>query len=174
MNDPAELRLEVRVHVDEADEPPHSSRLRTGAVRTLVEEVLSSEGIRWASVGVVFCGDERIADLNREWLDHQGPTDVISFNLSGHPAEHPAAPEHTVQERPEPLEGEIYVDLAQAARQAPGFGVSLEEELRRLIIHGTLHLTGWDDAEEEEAARMRERQEELVAALQERVLEDQA
>ncbi len=139
-----------------------------------MEHVLTSEGITWAAVSVVFCGDERIADLNREWLDHEGPTDVISFDLGGHPAEHPAAPGHTMQERPEPLEGELYIDLAQAVRQAPEYGVPLEEEVRRLIIHGTLHLTGWEDGDEEAAARMRERQEALLAGWPGTVMEEGA
>ncbi|MFO7768259.1 MAG: rRNA maturation RNase YbeY [bacterium] len=174
MNERSEPRIDVSVHVDEGDEPPHSGVLQPDAVRSLVAYVLTSEGITRAAVGVVFCGDERITALNREWLDREGPTDVISFNLSGHPEAEPDAPGHTEHGSPDPLEGEIYIDLAQAARQASDYNVPIEEELRRLIIHGTLHLTGWEDSEEAGASRMRERQEALLADGSGRVLEDEA
>lgn len=154
MNTPAADAIAVRVHLDDSEDPPHSGGLLSDSVAALVRFVMREEGLSDADVDLVFCGDERIAELNRAWLDHPGPTDVLTFNLSGESETGGAK-----------LEGEIYIDLMQASRQAPEFGATLDEEIRRLVIHGVLHLIGFDDAGEHgEAERMRSRQEELVAA----------
>ena len=162
-----ESSYQVEIHVDPSENPPHFHDLDEEAIGDLVRFVLGEEGGPAAMVGVVFCGDERMAVLNERWLGHKGPTDVITFDLrsEGH--------EHAVRGRGRaPLEGEIYVDLAQAFRQAPSFGVSMDEELRRLVIHGVLHLVGFDDAgRPNETVRMRNRQEELVRSWTHPVLE---
>jgi probable rRNA maturation factor len=158
---------QVEIHVDPSEQPPHFSDLDRGAIEDLVRFVLSREGISAAMVGVVFCGDKRMAELNERWLGHRGPTDVITFDL------------RTEEDRgggssrgPSVLEGEIYVDLSQAARQAPSFEASIDEEVRRLVIHGVLHLVGFEDAgRAEQAIHMRNHQEELVRAWTRPVLE---
>jgi probable rRNA maturation factor len=172
MSTPGSQKLAVQVHIDDSEDPPHSGQLIADAIEELVEFVLGEEGIPAAEIGVVLCGDERIAELNETWLNHQGPTDVLSFDLSddahdGLTADRGSAtvtaPGEAKYERG--LEGEIYINLAQADRQAPQFGATHDEEIRRLIVHGMLHLIGFDDAgEESEAERMRTRQEQLVAA----------
>ena len=108
---------------------------------------------------IVFCGDRRTTELNREWIDRDGPTDVIAFVLSG-------------SDDPSVVEGEVYIDIAQAERQAPEFGATLEEEVRRLVVHGVLHLVGYTDTGTPgESERMKERQEEFVAGWEIPVLE---
>jgi probable rRNA maturation factor len=140
--------LSIRVEQDEVALPGTAGLIDRAAVAELAGHVFAAEGAERAAVSLVFCGDERIAGLNREWLDHEGPTDVIAFGLS---------------EEGEDPEGEIYIDLEQAARQAPEFGVTLDEEVRRLVVHGLLHLLGHDDLEPSARRRMTARQEELVA-----------
>ena len=139
--------LSIRVELDEEDTPGQAGRIDRAAAAELACHVFAAEGVRRAEVSLVFCGDERITGLNREWLEHEGPTDVIAFGLS---------------EEGEDPEGEIYIDLEQAARQAPEFGVTLDEEVRRLVVHGLLHLLGHDDLQEDARRRMTARQEELV------------
>lgn len=151
--------LQISIHVDESEEPPHSGSLLPDSIRRLTHAVLEAEGVTDAEVSIVFCGDERIAGLNTEWIGHEGPTDVISFPLN----EGSEAPDG-------PLEGEIYIDLAQAIRQAPEFEASPDEEIRRLVIHGVLHLVGYDDADVEDAEEMLARQEEQLAAFPDPVL----
>lgn len=172
MSTPGSQKLAVQVHIDDSEDPPHSSRLIPESVERLVEFVLGEEGVPAAVIGVVFCGDGRIAELNETWLKNQGPTDVLSFDLSddahdGFTTDEGSttvtAPGGAGDERV--LEGEIYIDLAQVDRQAPDFGTSQDEEIRRLIVHGVLHLIGFDDSgDESEAERMQTRQEQLVAA----------
>lgn len=118
-----------------------------GAVRYTLE----AEGAPDALFSVALVTDTTIAELNRDFLGHEGPTDVISFELSGGPGVALAA--------------DIYLGAAQAERQAEEWGVSVREELLRLAVHGTLHVLGWDHPEGESRADspMYQRQEELLA-----------
>jgi probable rRNA maturation factor len=140
----------VYIHVDDAEEPPHSDRIDRSATAALVRHILDAEGIEQAEVSLVFCGDGRISGLNGEWLNREGPTDVIAFGLG------------EVGEEERGIEGEVYIDLVQAARQAPEYGATLDEEVRRLVVHGILHLLGYDDLDEGARTRMHARQEVLV------------
>lgn len=93
-------------------------------------------------VSVVLVSDRRMADLHRRFLQESGPTDVITFQ-----------------------HGEIFVSTGTARRQARSFGTSLEHELRLYIVHGLLHLCGFDDKDAGSAAKMKRTQEKLVAKL---------
>ena len=78
---------------------------------------------------MIFVDAPTLLQMNRDFLGHDYHTDVITFPL---------------EERP--LEGEIYIDLDTAAAQAREYGVRFQLEVRRLVIHGMLHLLGYDDA----------------------------
>jgi probable rRNA maturation factor len=117
--------VEVMVSVGEGVSPP----VEVERVEAAVRHVLHAEGIPAAEISVALVGDAQIAALNQEYLDHEGPTDVLSFHL------HDAG---------EPPLGDVYVGVDQAARQAPGFGASPEDEVLRLAVHGTLHVLGYD------------------------------
>ncbi len=97
-------------------------------VRRAVSTVLAAEH-RTADISVTFVGRDTIRELNRRWLGHDAPTDVIAFPLS--------APGGRIS-------GDIYVCAWQAARNARLHGVRLREELLRLVVHGTLHVLGYD------------------------------
>jgi probable rRNA maturation factor len=102
-----------------------------------VENVLKGEKIREAQINVIFVSDEDIHEMNRNFLKHDYPTDVITFPLGE-----------------KPLEGEIYISADTAAVQAAEYKASLSAELMRLAAHGTLHLAGYDDATDEDRNRM--------------------
>lgn len=105
----------------------------------VVRGVILAEGIQQAEINVVFADDDFIHSLNREYLDHDYVTDVISFVIES-----------------QPLIGEIYIGVEQARRQAKEYKVSLSNEIIRLAAHGMLHLAGYDDATEEERHQMHE------------------
>ena len=130
--------------------------LDLGRVEELVRHVLAAEEVRVAEISIAFLGDEEIATLNEGYLAHAGATDVISFALHG--------------EGERPL-GDIYVGAEQAARQAAELGVSVQEELLRLAVHGTLHVLGYDHPAEEDRvdSPMYRRQEELLASFLDRL-----
>lgn len=125
-------------------------------IRTLLEEAarrtLAHLEAGPGELSVTLLPDEGIQALNRDYLGHDRVTDVISFALHG-PGE--------------PLLGDVYVGSEQARRQALDEGVPLEEELVRLVVHGTLHVLGHDHPEGEDRlmSRMFLLQEELVQGI---------
>jgi probable rRNA maturation factor len=121
----------------------HRYRIAKGPVVGYVRRVLRAERIQQANVSLVFVGSRYCRSLNRKYLGHDFVTDVLSFTLE--PAKN--------------LEGEIYVNIDKARQQAREYGVSMANELARLVIHGTLHLLGYDDRTLRAAKHMRKREE---------------
>jgi rRNA maturation RNase YbeY len=105
--------------------------------RVLRGEKWRKKPIKSASVSVILVDDPTIHAMNKEFLQHDYPTDIITFPLE----------EDTI-------DGELYISLDTAARQAAEYGVSFTNELMRLAVHGTLHLVGYDDATDEERKEM--------------------
>lgn len=96
---------------------------------SLVKFVLKGEKSFQKNINIVFVDDEYITQLNKQYLNHNWTTDVISFPLNDD----------------NKIEGEIYINVEQAKRQAREYKVKISEELKRLLIHGTLHLIGYAD-----------------------------
>ena len=112
-------------------------RLPRQPIVEAVERVLARERVAAGEVSVILVDDEELLGLNRRHLDHDYYTDVITFGL----------------ER-DPLDAEIYISVDRAREQAADVGVRLTDEIRRLAVHGALHLAGHDDATDEERAAM--------------------
>ncbi len=93
-------------------------------------------------VNVILVSDKRIAQIHRRFMNEPGPTDVITFQ-----------------------HGEIFVSTETAKRQAREFGATLDHELRLYLVHGLLHLQGFDDTTPDAAAEMKLVQAQIVAAL---------
>lgn len=110
----------------------------------LVDHILEAEKFELAYLGIVLTNHETVLELNREYLQHDYVTDVLSF-----PFQSDDITKHTKQ-----VEGEIYVDLDTAMERAPEFGASFEQEAYRYIAHGLLHLLGYNDATEAEKQTM--------------------
>lgn len=119
-----------------------------GDVADLLRLALRMEG-RDAELSVAIVGDREIAELNRRYLGRRRVTDVLSFAYS---------------DEGEPLAGEIIVNAELAARQAAGRPHSAQDELMLYLVHGLLHLLGYDDHTEEDVGRMRRREHEVLAA----------
>lgn len=145
--------MSLTVHVNGGGIP---TRLRA-LLRRAVRETLHGEGVTDGELSLTLLDDPAIRALNREWLGHDRVTDVISFALHGE-----GAPTADV-----PVLGDVYVGREQAARQATGAGVPLEEELVRLAVHGVLHVCGHDHPEgpDRTSSPMFQLQEERVAAI---------
>ncbi len=115
---------------------------------------LRAEHVAHAVLSVTFVDDRTIAALNRKHLGHRGPTDVISFGFL--PATSGA-----------PVTGDIYIAMEVARRAARERKIPLREELVRLVVHGTLHVLGYDHPDDESrlTSDMWKRQERLVARV---------
>ncbi len=115
--------------------------------------VLRAEGVSDAMLSLTLLSSAAMARLNAKHLKHGGPTDVISFGFAPTPGSG--------------VVGDVYVCPAEARRNAAAAGCGVREELLRLVVHGTLHVLGWDHPEDvgREASRMWLRQERLLAAI---------
>lgn len=126
-------------------------------------------------LGLSLVSDAEIAELNQDWRQKQGPTDVLAFAAQETMddddgtafAPMPLPPEFSDDDSdlgPEALElGDIVISLETAARQAPDHGHSLARELQFLASHGLLHLLGWDHPDDASLQAMLARQDQLLA-----------
>ncbi|HZP28616.1 MAG TPA: rRNA maturation RNase YbeY [Acidimicrobiia bacterium] len=138
----------------------------------LAELVLTEERVPPdAQMSVLFVDEQTIADLNARFLDGDGPTDVLAFPLdeeevaSGRrPDEGGRGPGSPADATDPPIVvGDVVVCPTVAKQQAEARAADLDDELALLVVHGTLHLLGYDHAEEGETRRMRAREQELLA-----------
>lgn len=117
-----------------------------------VRHTVRRDGGAVSELSVTLLGDEDIQALNRRYLGHDRPTDVIAFTLGD----------------PPDRVGDVYVGFEQARRQAEEHGIPLRRELERLAVHGTLHVLGHDHPEGED------RYESPMFVLQERIVSELA
>jgi probable rRNA maturation factor len=112
--------------------------------------VLEHEGISRATLSIAVVSDKAIRQLNRRYLQHDYATDVLSFLLDSGTGW---------------LNGEIIVSADTAAAQAPEYGSSPQDELLLYVIHGTLHLVGFDDTTPTARRKMQARQRRYLRQL---------
>jgi len=122
--------------------------LETARLEAAVQAVLEDAATAAAAVSVAVVDDATIRQLNGRYLKHDGPTDVLSFVL---------------QRSPDRLEGEVVVSAERALAVAPQFGWAPAEELLLYVIHGALHLVGYDDGTRRGRAAMRRRERACLA-----------
>jgi probable rRNA maturation factor len=138
----------------------------------LARAVLEAEGIAGdTEVSLLFIDEAAIAALNGRFLEQEGPTDVLAFPIEEEvppggrsPDEGGTGPgpDDSDTERLLML-GDVVICPAVAARNAVGHGVTFDDEIALLVVHGILHLMGMDHEAEEEAERMERREQQLLA-----------
>ena len=120
--------------------------IREEEVSEWVRQVAKSYGKVVGDVNYIFVDDETMLDINRRFIGHDYYTDHIGFDYSQGDA----------------LSGDIYISLDTVRTNAEQFGVTQDEELRRIIIHGLLHLCGLHDKTPEERAKMQQAEDEAL------------
>ena len=144
----------------DAAEPPHSlfrvevtnetdAAIDSARVAAAVQVALAEAGCTEATVSVAIVDDPTIHRLNRQFLEHDYPTDVLSFVL----------------EEPPQLEGEIIASIDTACREAAQVGWAAEDELLLYAVHGALHLAGYLDKEPADVAAMRTAERAVLERL---------
>lgn len=117
---------------------------------TVVAMIFRDYHIESAELSIAVVDDPSMREMNRQYLDHDYETDVLSFVL---------------EEDENSLIGQLVVSTDTAARVAEELGVEMEQELLLYVIHGTLHLVGLDDTEADSAAEMRAAEREYLARM---------
>ncbi len=127
--------------------------LARARVAEIAEGVLKAERVRDFQLSIAFVDERTMAALNWRHLRHRGPTDIISFELPATPGQ--------------PRSGDVYISPDVARRNAAAHGTGVREEIARLVVHGALHVLGWEHPEDEGRDRspMWQRQERLLARL---------
>ncbi|MCB0750407.1 MAG: rRNA maturation RNase YbeY [Ignavibacteriae bacterium] len=116
-------------------------------IHNLVQILKSELNFKVESVSINFLTEQQIIPINNEYLGHNFSTDIITFNYSGE--------NYT-------LDGEIFISLDDALFNAKKYGNDLKNEILRLIIHGFLHLVGYDDKEKNDRTKMKNIENRLV------------
>lgn len=143
--------------VDICVAPPFTKKVSRRWLKGIAINVLEGEGIKDASLSVCITDDATIEHLNRTYAGEDAPTDVLSFSQEeGEPFPSP------VKGR---LLGEVVISLPTAEKQGREKGRPLEMELAHLLVHGILHLLGYDHASSEQERAMRAREEEALARI---------
>jgi probable rRNA maturation factor len=134
--------LSVRILYDETN-----FRLRGWRkIRTLIEKVIEKEHKISGDLNFIITNDKNLKSINIEFLEHDYYTDVISFDYNYGNV----------------INGEVYISIETVKSNSLNYNVSLKEELLRVIIHGLLHLLGYDDKTEEEKRVMREKEDQWL------------
>ncbi|MGH9020998.1 MAG: rRNA maturation RNase YbeY, partial [Acidimicrobiales bacterium] len=136
----------------------------------LARHALDDEGVRGlAELTLIFADEPTIAALNRQFMGREGPTDVLSFPIDYEPEPGGRSPDSGGTgpgDPPEPeipqLIGDVVICPAVAAAHAAERAESLDDELALLVVHGVLHLLGWDHEADDEAEAMEARERELL------------
>lgn len=115
-----------------------------------LKQVILTEGFKVGQINYIFCSDEYLLEMNREHLDHDYYTDIITFDNS---------------DSEEIIEGDLFISIDRVTENADNQLIEFEKELKRVLIHGILHLTGHGDKSDEEISEMRSLEDHYLALI---------
>jgi probable rRNA maturation factor len=113
------------------------------AIKKWLKYTVENEKQTLEELNYIFCSDEYLLEMNVSYLNHDTLTDIITFDNS--------ESEFTIV-------GDIFISVDRVKENAETFGVSFEDELHRVMVHGALHLLGYKDKKKDEKEKMRERE----------------
>lgn len=116
-------------------------------LKQFLQHLFKKEKTVLVSLKYIFCSDEFLLEVNKQYLKHDYYTDIISFSLGGHA-----------------VEGEIYISIDRVKDNAVTYKTSFKRELHRVIFHGALHLCGYKDKLNEEKEIMRAKEDRYLQA----------
>ncbi len=116
--------------------------------RAWVQKVVASEGFELTELNYIFCSDDYLLQINSKFLDHDTYTDIVTFDNSDSNGA---------------IEGDVFISIQRVRENAGKLNVSFEDELSRVMIHGVLHLCGYDDKTPTEKTAMRKKEEACLS-----------
>jgi rRNA maturation RNase YbeY len=120
-------------------------------IKKWIKTVIEQNGKRCRDINVIFCSDPSILEINIQFLGHDYYTDIITFDYC----------------EGKNISGELYISIDTVKANAEEYEQEFHTELHRVIIHGILHLLGWDDHCDEDIAQMRAAEDSALALLAE-------
>lgn len=114
-----------------------------------ISKVVASHNGELGELAYIFCSDEKILEVNNEYLQHDYYTDIITFDYT----------EDKV------ISGDMFISLDTVKSNSEQFKTNYNEELLRVIVHGVLHLCGFADATDEEESKMRELEDKALSLI---------
>jgi len=129
-----------------------NQEINKGDLENIARKIFLEKGWQNIALNIVLVDDAFITDLNKQYLNKKTTTDVISFVLER-------------DDKVMSLEGEVYANLAQIKRQAIEYEVSFKNELFRIVIHGILHLIGYDDQQISEKEEMTKQENYFLSLI---------
>ncbi len=116
-------------------------------LKAFLSRFFPKEGKQLTSLNIIFCTDDALLEINRNFLQHDYYTDIITFPLS---------------EKGQPIVAELYISIDRVKDNAQNGNNSFKEELHRVIFHGCLHLSGYGDKSSQQIKKMREREDHYL------------
>lgn len=133
-------------------EPPLRYTLRErNRLKHWLRQVVAAENARLGDLNFIYCTDDYLLDLNRQYLNHHTLTDVITFDHSDEAGL---------------IAGDIFISIDRVKDNATQFKTSADDELRRVMVHGTLHLLGYGDKTADRKREMTQKENEYLALWQ--------
>ena len=117
------------------------------AISGWISNVIKSENKKEGEINYIFCDDDYLLEINKEHLQHDYYTDIISFD-------------YTVGNE---INGDLFISVDRVKENAQEFNVSFDDELKRVIVHGVLHYCGYKDKSEVDELLMRSKEDEKLA-----------
>lgn len=119
-------------------------------IRKWISEVISDKKFSTGTINYIFCSDEYMLGINKQYLDHDTYTDIITFDYTTGKV----------------ISGDIFISIDRVKENAGLFKTTFEKELHRVIIHGILHLTGQKDKTDSQQKEMRAQEDRYLAILE--------
>lgn len=117
-------------------------------ISSWIQDTIENTGFLLREINFIFCSDNYLLAINKQYLDHDYYTDIITFDNS---------------EKKDEIEGDIFVSIERIKENAENLNSTFEEELHRVLIHGVLHLTGFTDTSPAEKTEMRKKEDHYLA-----------
>ncbi len=121
-------------------------------IKQWISSITNKKKRRVGDLNFVFCSDEFLLGMNKQYLNHDTYTDIITFDYSK-------------EDKNLPISGDIYISVDRVRENAAKFNVAFENELHRVIIHGTLHLLGYADKTKTAKEEMRKQEDAALKSL---------
>jgi rRNA maturation RNase YbeY len=120
--------------------------LHKQSIKNWLSDVAKQENRKIGDINIVFYNDEQLLKLNKQYLNHDTLTDIITFDYS----------------EEKTLHGDIFISIERVKENAQKYNCAFEEELKRVMAHGVLHLCGYKDKNKEEITLMKQKEEEAL------------